>query len=395
MAERKLRVRIGPSTSTLAPYNVNDDSKPMYVDSPYFSGYVTFRVKDFNGFAPTYADNSEPLKNSDYFGDRRRQFSLQVSGRFKEDFPFDDLQFGVTFDRKVNPPTGSWIALKFATVIDPALESDLYAEQPWFLSPLVCAMNSMGVQMAEKNLPAPTEAVKKVKQSLSSSLAASAPLQSSSASNNTLFPEHESAVPAHQFSSQSVPSMSIRSASSPAPSDILNSWTWGGADELIESNSLLFTKGSDMSTNNTGIPDSGYAERRKFFQKSSNRQNYTFTTDKIYNLEIFAPFINFNTFDLSLGISVNIFKLLNHQPIRLLARSKSKGVSLFVVECDLVKELGDTGLATDSSESSLSNSMNNLTVNTNVEADRKDFLPSGLGISSDEDTFEDAQETLE
>jgi hypothetical protein len=79
-AGRKLRVRIGPSLSSLVPYNVNDDSNPHFIDSPYFTGNIAVRVKNFNGITP---DGQEPIPDSAYFGARKRLFSIQVQGRFK------------------------------------------------------------------------------------------------------------------------------------------------------------------------------------------------------------------------------------------------------------------------------------------------------------------------
>jgi hypothetical protein len=79
--KRRLRVRIGPTAQTLTVAHVNNDSAPHFVDSPHFMGHVVVRVKNFDGVTP---DNSPPVKDSAYFGTRRRLFSIQVSGRFKQ-----------------------------------------------------------------------------------------------------------------------------------------------------------------------------------------------------------------------------------------------------------------------------------------------------------------------
>ena len=48
-----------------------------------------------------------------------------------------------------------------------------------------------------------------------------------------------------------------------------------------------------------------------------------------------------NTFDLTLGINVNLVKYLNKQPLRLLAKRKSLNTHLFIIEFDLIKDRND------------------------------------------------------
>ncbi|RKO98277.1 hypothetical protein CXG81DRAFT_3654, partial [Caulochytrium protostelioides] len=252
-----LRVRVGPSTQTLATTKVNADDQPHFIDSPHFVGNIVVRVKNFNGKTP---DGSAPISDIPYFHDKKRQFSIQVSGRFKQETPIDDVVFGSEFDHKISPPTGAWLAMKLASVIDPALTHDMYAERPWFFSPMLASMNVVAVSPA----PGPTMAVSPVEASDSASLA--------------------------------------------------------------ENNALLFPAGS-APFGAADIP-----ERRKFFQKHANYKAMAFDPQLVYNLEIFAPFMDFNTFDLSLGMSVNVARYTNNQPIRLICKSKSKNATIFVVE---------------------------------------------------------------
>lgn len=56
----------------------------------------------------------------------------------------------------------------------------------------------------------------------------------------------------------------------------------------------------------------------------------------IFVLKIFAPFIDLNTFDVSLGIRVNLIHYLNNQPLVFKAKSKSLNRDLFVVEFFIV-----------------------------------------------------------
>ena len=74
---RKLRVRVGPSISTLSTINVNDDTHPHLIDSPTFIGQLVIRIKNYNG-------PGECIKDIPYFGTKKRLFSIQLSGRFKQ-----------------------------------------------------------------------------------------------------------------------------------------------------------------------------------------------------------------------------------------------------------------------------------------------------------------------
>ena len=82
LKDTRLRVRIGPSLSSLSTYNVNDDSHPHFIDSPFFTGNMVVRIKNFNGITPD-PKTMEPIPDSKYFGTRKRLFSVQLQGRFK------------------------------------------------------------------------------------------------------------------------------------------------------------------------------------------------------------------------------------------------------------------------------------------------------------------------
>ncbi|KAJ3213195.1 hypothetical protein HDU67_003173 [Dinochytrium kinnereticum] len=308
---RKLRVRIGASLSSLQTVNVNDDSHPHFIDSPYFTGNIAVRVKNFAGIVP---EGCTPIASSEYFGTRRRLFSIQVQGRFKHEHTADDVIFGAEFENKVSPPTGAWLAIKFANYIDPALITDMYSERPWLYSPMLCSMNIVNVVKASGPVTgAASGAI----------TATNPPLRAGG---------KEISVPSAKASSQGA-----------NPEEALGKWTWGGETELKEENSLLLPDPSkividDADGTESGIPfpSDGIAERRKFFNKKDNRLAMSFTPDNVYNLEIFAPFIDFNTFDLTLGINVNLLRYLSGQPIRLICKSHSKNIPFYVIEFMLV-----------------------------------------------------------
>ena len=83
--EKKLTVKIGPTINHLTPTKVNNDSDPQFIDSPYFTGKVVVRIKDFKG-------NNVSLDSDKYFEGKKRTFAIQVSGRFKHDYLIDDIK---------------------------------------------------------------------------------------------------------------------------------------------------------------------------------------------------------------------------------------------------------------------------------------------------------------
>ncbi|KAJ3231700.1 hypothetical protein HDU78_005217 [Chytriomyces hyalinus] len=313
-AGRILRCRVGPSLSTLETTAVNVDSDPILIDSPFFVGSIAVRVKNFAGIAPA---GTEPVKDTPYFGTRRRLFSIQLQGRFKHEHSAEDVVFGAEFQHKVNPPTGAWLAMKFANMIDPALLADLYSETPWLYSPMLCSMNIANVVKAS----APTATV---------------PLP------NTASAEHLKATqpqPLYKVSTGSETSMQLSKALATGSGvgfdvkEVLGEWVWGGEKDLQESNALLLPEYLDEPK----FPEDGVNERRRYYGHKQNREDATFSPDYVYNLEIFAPFIDLNTFDLNLGINVNLVRYLNNQPIRLVCKSLSKNIPFFIVEFDLLK----------------------------------------------------------
>ncbi|RUS19183.1 hypothetical protein BC937DRAFT_87879 [Endogone sp. FLAS-F59071] len=121
-------VRIGPDYDTLQPYTINDDANPLFVNSPHWTGWVTFRLN--------YARSSEPnaakKPQTAYFNGRKRYFSIQTQGRFKATntstadglWTGDEVLFVAETESKIRPPMGAWLAIQFAKIVDPGFTAD-------------------------------------------------------------------------------------------------------------------------------------------------------------------------------------------------------------------------------------------------------------------------------
>ncbi|TPX52085.1 hypothetical protein SeMB42_g01643 [Synchytrium endobioticum] len=121
-------------------YNINSEI-PMKLSNQYADMYITCRAKNFDGITP---DHSQPIQNIPYFDGHSRLFSLQFQIKFKLDkFTADDLLFGISFSNPVKPPFGISAMVKFFKLIDPTIDADVYADQPYWRSYLVTAFNAI------------------------------------------------------------------------------------------------------------------------------------------------------------------------------------------------------------------------------------------------------------
>jgi hypothetical protein len=84
--KKVMHVYAGSSTDSLCLLNVNDDGSPFYFDGILFQGRLVVRIRHFEGARPPYtaAKNTNNLTSEDYFGDKKRIFSIQFEGMFKE-----------------------------------------------------------------------------------------------------------------------------------------------------------------------------------------------------------------------------------------------------------------------------------------------------------------------
>jgi hypothetical protein len=170
--------------------------------------------------------------------------------------------FGVEFEEKVNVPSGTWMAMKFASLIDPALQYDISIDKPWFLSPLLCSMNIANVIKAPIQL------------------------------NNCAPLVGKNIDPNFKPTSSMYYSGNKPSTTNPLPKEILGGWDWSNGVGLEESNKLLFPsecKSPGGFFGSTPIPANGIPERRKHFQKLKHREAAKLLPENLYNFEV-PPF---------------------------------------------------------------------------------------------------------
>ncbi|KAJ3186477.1 hypothetical protein HDU85_007296 [Gaertneriomyces sp. JEL0708] len=381
----RLCVRVGPSLDDLTLINPNDDHHPVEINSPFFTGRVAVRIRTFRGLTPP---GQSIIKTTPYFKGRKREFSVQVEGRFKHVWDGDEVLFGVLLDRRLRLPPGTDVAVKFAKWIDPAMNVDLHCEHPWTMSPLICAMNIMNVQpVAGQVRSDPASELSRVsggtqqqkkkgwrpwKYSDKRDITKSAELEDlggtrvrkNVAWRGSLDYAGEnvggalatrgrytitSGVPPaihpvasrwggmagmprldDDLTSRSESGVIVDSAKPEVRGPLaLPPWRFGGEASLEE----------DTGSLATGFRHARAPDRQKFFLKPYNRKEFLFTPDNVYGFDFYNKYLDIGNLKVSLpGFSVNLVSYWYGQPLRYLAVSKDGRATFFVVQFELVAE---------------------------------------------------------
>jgi hypothetical protein len=159
-----LRVSAGPSydTSTHKPVIVNGDT-PTAFENEYMTTKVKVRIRNYKGLPRTSPSHSP------YFDDPRHskdQYSIGFSFVPKRDIPAAGTVWGNDFDHPVRDrlPPGTNYAIRIVKeFIDPGIECDAYADEPWLFAPALDCwfMMRIGEIMTEeqkKDIPHSSEA---------------------------------------------------------------------------------------------------------------------------------------------------------------------------------------------------------------------------------------------
>ncbi|CAH7686942.1 hypothetical protein BY996DRAFT_6432334 [Phakopsora pachyrhizi] len=149
MKKRGPRIRIlaGPSVDKLSRIKVNADlTEPLPIKTNSFEGEVK-NFADDEGEIYRDAESKYFLRWTD------ATWSIQVQGRFLKPTSVDECVFGNVFEKPIRDrlPYGTALALKTISYIDPSLETDLYADQPWAWSPLLATMNYFRTERLESD----------------------------------------------------------------------------------------------------------------------------------------------------------------------------------------------------------------------------------------------------
>lgn len=133
----KLRVTAGPSydPSTHRPVHVNREDTATYIENDFVRCKIKVRVRDYEGLPSGSERHSEYFDASDRSKDL---YSIAFAFVPKQDLPSEDAVWGNDFDHPVRDrlPPGFNTAVKIVKeFVDPGIDVDAYADQPWLYGP--------------------------------------------------------------------------------------------------------------------------------------------------------------------------------------------------------------------------------------------------------------------
>ncbi|KAF9290164.1 hypothetical protein BGZ68_007748 [Mortierella alpina] len=304
----RLRVSAGPSPDpkALKPITVNDDANPLLIETDELIAQIVVRIRGLDktlGYHEAQKqDGLKSLPDSPWFtkpGGDNNLSSVQISCRFKREWPGDQIVFGNQFEKPLRLPPFSSIALRFIQYIDPGLQADIYCDRPWAFSPLIATMNTVNV--TGWHLDKATK--QKVEQE-----------------GQNKDKEHlESELPP---------------------------WPSPEGDHILEDTSLLFNKESERKADDSGgkevleeakVPALDRSARRSYFAKPANLSNHRYRPDQVYGFDFFNPYLDFANFTLKVpGFSVDITKYWDGQPLTYIIKSKDSSVVFMAFQFELI-----------------------------------------------------------
>jgi hypothetical protein len=236
---------------------------------------LAVRLRKFTGFPSGSPETSpyfeHPLHKSD-------QYSISFSFIPKTDIPGSDLVFGNDFDRPIRDrlPPGFNQAFRIVKwFIDPGLEGDVYADNPYLYGPALSSWNIL--RIGEKVI-------------------------------------------------------------NPPPSDPKvneeQSWKMPNAESFHETVVEEGAEGSGGEIRKEASIPSDSAARKKFFLTESHRDAFTFEAGRLYQSDFGNPFLDFNDFSLKLpGFTLNVIKYIDSKTheLRYTLKNKTSGEIYCVV----------------------------------------------------------------
>ncbi|KAG9323549.1 hypothetical protein KVV02_003073 [Mortierella alpina] len=305
----RLRVSAGPSPDpkTLKPITVNDDANPLLIETDEFIAQIVVRIRGLDKTISYHEaqkqDGLKSLPDSSWFakpGGDNNLSSVQISCRFKHEWPGDQIVFGNQFEKPLRLPPLSSIALRFVQYIDPGLQADIYSDRPWAFSPLIATMNTVNV--TGWHLDRATQ--QKIEQE-----------------GQEKDKEHlENELPP---------------------------WPSPEGDHILEDTALLFKSSSERKADDDGgkeILEEAIAPaaldrsaRRSYFAKPVNLSTHRYRPDQVYGFDFFNPYLDFANFTLKVpGFSVDITKYWDGQPLTYVIKSKDSSVVFMAFQFELI-----------------------------------------------------------
>jgi hypothetical protein len=298
----------GICAGCLLPMNNGQETpgKSLVIDfeSNMFVGTILVRIRDVKKAAVTRngeKEESEPASETGYFDGKKRTFQVVVAGKFKRAVPMKECVTGQAFDRPAGQLPNRLAVntfIKLVSTLAPHLEVDLSGEKPRFLTPLVATAHTVTVR---EHLDDTTTA-------------AFAGERNERIRNWSIY---------KGSSNMEAPLVE------PAPSDP------SSIMQALPPQAKTWAASSSSYDHTTGTEARRRVIRKKAFNSlvgrvaHSTSEEPTFDMGKEYTFEFYQHLLTLaDPEDMKLsvaGVKVGISKVLNGQPIRILAGHKNPG----------------------------------------------------------------------
>ncbi|CAE6464862.1 unnamed protein product [Rhizoctonia solani] len=310
----RLSVTAGPSLdlSTQKPVDVNNDDSPVEINSSYFHGRITVRIKNF----PEGHTSSSELS---YFANKSATFSLQCQGKYgnyEDDLTADDIMFGIVLQKPLSdtPPLGLNLIERTMRFFWPVMESNLQDRTPWVLSPMFATMSRIRVQVGADPIERKPSLNSPAQQYFREAFATNV------RSHLLMWPgimpdaESESIPPSFTRRPPNCTPRSRASSSSPPPAPRRAS--------LLRTFSSYFSRVPPQSSD---VPETPQA-RKKYFSSSAVRKRMRIEPTDVITTDFRNSFIDFR--DLSLAVpgipfKINLGRHMVGRPTQYVCRSRT------------------------------------------------------------------------
>ncbi|EUC41496.1 hypothetical protein COCMIDRAFT_8809 [Bipolaris oryzae ATCC 44560] len=278
-----LRVTAGPTydVSKHEAVPVNRE-KPVSILSDHIDAKVHMRIKDYRGLPEGSPSTSPYFSTPQHPYDR---YSISFSFTPKQDIAGDKLVFGNDFDHPIRDRLPPLFDKAFGIVkwwIDPGLDGDVYADEPYLYGALLSSINVFRIGSKKD--------------------------------------EHSEDKGAE--------------GEAQTEDDVEKS---GSEGEVV-----VYEEGADGDgaaiRKEKSIPDKAGA-RQKFFLSEQNRKDFTFEAGREYQCDFFNPYLDFNEFALKIGYGLPNISMIRHwdgQPLRYVLKNRETNQELFVVVIELL-----------------------------------------------------------
>lgn len=293
----RLKVTAGtsydPSTHVLVPVNA---SETVHLNSPHMLLSLCVRIRNFTGVPASSPPTAPYFSHPSHLSD---QYSISFSFIPRVDIPGNHLIFGNDFDQPIRDrlPPGFNQALRIVKwLIDPGIDGDPYADQPYLYGPALSSWNYLWI--GDKIIESGVEEAAGDSNNNNNNVGPDAITNEKSGAAPTM-KDNWSNPDADSFHSLVVKEGGSSSSSTPSPSSSPSSHPPSSS-----------SSGSTIRSAHS-IPATPSARQRHFLHPP-NLDAFTFEKGRLYRSDFGNAYLDFNDFSLKLpGFSINMLKYVD------------------------------------------------------------------------------------